>query len=327
LRLSPADRAIIALTNAWYYLTRPLLVLRYHRKIGRWPNLAAPRRQSELVQWRKLFDRNPAFVTFADKLATKDWVAARLPELSSVPTLWVGKRPEDIPSDLVGPGHVIKTNNASGQNYLPHRGELPRAEVNGQFRRWLRASAAKRRLGWLEQGQEWAYWKVPARLFVEPQVGAGRPLIDIAVRVLDGEPVLLSCALDFKTEGSTVGYFWPDGTMVDDPEASTLPQGFTLPATFFEAARLAARLGEGFDYLRVDFLADGDTLYAGEITCYPASGHSADDPFIEVVYRRWLDALHLSWALSAPQPWPRRVYLAAFRRWLAARRAELAPRA
>ena len=45
---------------------------------------------------------------------------------------------------------------------------------------------------------------------------------------------------------------------------------------------------------------------------------------MRLMYRRWLDTLSLSWALSTPQLWPRRLYLAAFRRWLAARRAELA---
>jgi hypothetical protein len=318
------DRVVFSLTNAWFYLTRPLFVLRYHRKLGRWPKLATPGRLSELVQWRKLFDRNPAFIIFADKLATKTWIAERLPDLPMAETLWVGDRPEDIPAALLTPGHVIKTNNASGQNYLPHRGELPRAEVNRQFHRWLRASAGKRWLGWLDQGQEWAYWPVPSKVFVERQVSGDRPLVDISVRVLDGEALMVSCALDFKTEGSTVGYFWPDGTPVDDPEASTLPTGFAVPPAFFEAVRAAAILGQGFDYLRIDFLTDGDTLYSGEITCYPASGHGTDDPFIRRLYLRWLDTLHLSWALSTPQPWPRRVYLAAFRRWLDRHRAELA---
>lgn len=318
------DSVVFSLTNAWMYLTRPLFVLRYHRKLGRWPDLATPGRLSELVQWRKLFDRNPAFVTFSDKLATKDWIAARLPTLPIPETLWVGDRPEDIPRALLAPGHVIKTNNASGQNYLPHRGELSRAEVNQQFHGWLRASAGKRWLGWLDHGQEWAYWSVPSRIFVERQVSADRPLVDISVRVLDGETLLLSCALDVKTEGKTVGYFWSDGTLVDDPEASTLPAGFALPPAFFEAVRTAATLGQGFDYLRVDFLTDGHTLFGGEITCYPASGFGTDDPFIQHVYWRWLDTLHLSWALSTPQPWPRRVYLAAFRRWLEQHRTDLA---
>lgn len=308
------DRLVFAFTNAWFYLTRPFFVARCHRRLGYWPDLARPRRLSELVQWRKLIDRNPAFVTFADKLATKTWIAERLPALAIPETVWTGRRPEDIPDALLAAGYVIKTNNASGQNHLPHRAPLPRADFDRQFRRWLRASAGKRRLGWLDQGQEWAYWPVQPRILVERQVGAGRDLLDIAVRVLDGKAFLVSCALDFKTEGSTLGYFWPDGTPLDDPAASTLPATFAVPPAFHQAVRAAERLGRGFDYLRIDFLADGETFFAGEITCYPASGYSTDDWFIQLIYRRWLETLPLSWALATPQPWPRRLYLAAFRR-------------
>ena len=317
------DALIFSAVNAWCYVTRPLFVLRCRRNLGRWPNLATPLRFGELMQWRKLFDRNPRFAIFADKLATKEWIAARLPELAIAETLWVGERPEDIPDILLTPGHVAKTNNASGQNYLPHRKPLPRAEVNRLFHRWLRASALRRRLSWLDPSQEWAYRPVPPRIFVERQLGAEERFVDISVRVMDGVSILVSCSLDAKTGDKTVGYFWPDGTPLVGPETSTLPPGFTLPARFAEAVEFAARLGQGADYLRIDFLAPGDRLYAGEITCYPASGWGTDDWFMQLMYRRWLETLHLSWALSTGQPWPRRLYLAAFRRWLAERRREV----
>lgn len=318
------DRAIFFLANAWFYLTRPFFVLRFRRRLGAWPDLARPRRVNELVQWRKLLDRNPAFVTFADKLATKAWIAERLPELPQPETLWVGGRPEDVPDEFLTPGYVIKTNNASSQNYLPHRKLLGRAEFERQFRRWLRASAGKRLLGWLDQGQEWSYWRVPSRIFVERRVGNERELIDLSVRVLDGMAFLGSCALDFKTDDATLGYFWPDGTPVASSVASTLPASFVVPPVFAEAVRAAERLGQGFDYLRIDFLTDGETLFSGEITCYPASGYGTNEWYIQLMYRRWLETLDLSWPLTAPQPWPRRLYIAAFRRWLTTHRAELA---
>jgi len=319
-----SDILLFWAVNAWVYLTHPLFVLRCRRNLGRWPNLAKPMRFAELMQWRKLFDRNPRFVIFADKLATKDWIAERLPQLATAETLWVGERPEDIPEALLTRGHIAKTNNASGQNYLPHRKPLPRAELNRQFHRWLRASALRHRIRWLDSSQEWAYRPVPPRIFVERQVGAGGRFVDISVRVMDGVPILVSCSLDAKTADKTIGYFWPDGTPLVGPDTNTLPPEFTLPPRFAEAIGLAGQLGQGADYLRIDFLAPGDDLFAGEITCYPASGWGTDDWFMQLMYRRWLDTLHLSWALSTAQPWPRRLYLAAFRRWLEERRRELA---
>jgi hypothetical protein len=319
---SAADRLIFALINAWFCLTRRRFVVRCRRHFGFWPNLATPRRVGELLQWRKLMDRNPSYVIFADKLATKAWIAARQPDLAMSETLWVGQRPEDIPDALLTPGHVIKTNNASGQNYLPHRKPLSRAEVNRQFRRWLRASAAKRWLGWLDQAQEWAYWPVAPKIFVERQVDMGEQLVDISIRVLDGRALLASCALDFKTEASVTGYFWPDGVRIEDPNTK-LPTDFVVPASFFEAVRRAEQLGQGFDYLRIDFFGVGNRLYAGEITCYPASGLGDDTWYLQKLYQCWLQTLDISWPLSTRQPWPRMIYLEAFRRWLRRRRVEL----
>jgi len=321
---SLSDRLLFGVTNAWFYLTRPLFVMRCHRHLGYWPNLAMPMRFAELMQWRKLVDRNPRFVTFADKLATKDWIAARLPELAIAETSWVGERPEDIPDALLAAGYIAKTNNASGQNYLPHHKPMPRPEMNRLFHRWLRASAARRWFAWLDSSQEWAYRPVPPRIFVERQVGAGQTFVDIAVRVMGGVPILTSCALGSKTSERTLGYFWPDGTPLEGADINTLPSDFTLPAGFAKAVKYAAQLGQGADYLRIDFLAAGDELYAGEITCYPASGFGTDDWYMQIMYRRWLETLPLSWALSTRHAWPRRLYIGAFRRWLDRRRREVA---
>lgn len=322
MRLS--DRLIFWLTNAWFYFTRPLFVVRCRRHLGYWPNLATPLKFAGLMQWRKLFDHNPQFVVFSDKLATKEWIAARLPELPMAETLWVGDRPEDIPDALLVPGNVAKTNNGSGQNYFPHRKLLPREAVNRLFRRWQRATALRRVAGWLDNAQEWAYRRVTPRIFVERHIDPDDELVDIAVRVMGGTPLLVSCALDFKTDATTLGYFWPDGSLLDAPRVNTLPAGFTLPVHFTEAVRLATELGQGADYLRIDFLASGGKLHAGEITCYPASGFGADEWFIQVMYRRWLETLPLSWVLSTDQPWPKRLYLSAFRRWLEERKRAVA---
>jgi hypothetical protein len=218
---------------------------------------------------------------------------------------------------------VIKTNNASGTNYLPHRQPLPRAEVERMFRRWLFNAAMKPRLGWLEHGQEWAYWQVPPRLFVERLVLAGERLVDIAVRVMDGKVMFVSCALDHKTDDKTLGYFHPDGTPLENT-ASTLPADFRPPACLARAVATAERLGRGYDYLRIDFLAAGDSLYASEITIYPAAGFTQRVWWADPMYRAWLQALDVSWPLTTAHRGLRRIYMDAFRRWLHERRAEAA---
>ena len=44
---------------------------RYNHHMGRGPHLFRPRRFSEKMQWRKLFDLDPIYAVFSDKVATR----------------------------------------------------------------------------------------------------------------------------------------------------------------------------------------------------------------------------------------------------------------
>lgn len=323
--LSLLDRSILAATNGYLYLRHPLFIRRYRQLQHRWPNLAAPGTLSDLVQWRKLFDHNPLFPILSDKIDAKAWAASRLPGVLIPETLWTGKRPEDVPQSLITAENVIKTNNASSQNYFPSRQGTDRARFEQQFKRWMRGPFAT----WFDRVRtarlEWAYTSIERKILVERSVGESP--VDIAIRAVDGVAVLASCATAYKTKRSRVGYFWPDGRRVAAPvdKSAELDADFTAPPQMAEAATLARQLSVGFDYLRVDFLVAENRLYLGEITLYPASGHGSDSWRTQAVYHYWLAALHKSWVLSTPQPWLRRLYLSTFRRWRERRLAELGP--
>lgn len=61
--------------------------LQFWERVGYNPNIALPGRYHEKMLWRKLFDRNPLFEVFCDKLATKDFVRKRTPGLKLPETL------------------------------------------------------------------------------------------------------------------------------------------------------------------------------------------------------------------------------------------------
>src|ERR1044072_3525336 len=63
---------------------------------GHLPDLANPQSFNELVQARKLYDRDPRFPALADKIRVKGIVARRLGEERVIPTLWHGTQ---IPSE------------------------------------------------------------------------------------------------------------------------------------------------------------------------------------------------------------------------------------
>ena len=89
------------------------MVARFIQRFGNVPDLARPRTYPELMLWRKIFDRNPLFVTFTDKLAAKDYIRSRAPELPTPKTLWAGDAAVDIPPEILSGDVIVKTNNAA----------------------------------------------------------------------------------------------------------------------------------------------------------------------------------------------------------------------
>ncbi|MCW5713584.1 MAG: hypothetical protein KIT43_03600 [Bauldia sp.] len=67
--------------RAWISARQPavLRAMRHYRGIyGRWANLVAPRRFSEKMLYKKLFDRRPMLAVWTDKLLVRDYVRDRL---------------------------------------------------------------------------------------------------------------------------------------------------------------------------------------------------------------------------------------------------------
>jgi len=319
--LSLTDRLVLGVANLWVWLRHPALSLSFWWRRRRPPLLATPRGHSELVQWRKIFDRNPLFPVLVDKLRVKDWACVRLPGLRTADVLWVGTRPADLPAELLRPDVVIKTNHGTGTNYFPGRQSLARPELESLLESWL-----GRRF---DRELQWAYGRVQPKLMVERLVGGGAPLWEMTFRCSDGKVATAFVAIEQKTPRERQAYFTGDGERLRpnrdlDPER-LLPADYELPEIFWRAREVAEVLSRGLDFVRIDLMVHDGEIYICEMTFYPDSGfgdelatHTA--PYIE---RGWIDALERSWFLSTPQPWPASRYAAALRHWRLVRQAEL----
>src|ERR1700724_1106290 len=70
------------------------IVQRTYSKFVEQPlHLFYPRRFTEKMQWRKLFDLDPIYAVFCDKVATREYVAQRVGSDALVPMLWLGRDP------------------------------------------------------------------------------------------------------------------------------------------------------------------------------------------------------------------------------------------
>lgn len=252
--LSPADDGAARLRIALTYLWR-------HQRL---PNLKNPKLFTEMVQLRKLRDRNPRMPAMADKVAVKSIVAAKLGRDWVIPSFWSG---EELP--LHSPSkHPVVVKSRHGCNQTAFVRDDPNDWISAQFAsaKWMRGSYG----WWLD---EWLYAHVPRGLLIEPFIGNGRDLpIDYKIYVFGGQATHIQVHLDRAHDHRWVMHDTNWRAIVNDAPSVHRPTG--LSAMMAAAETLA----EGFEFARVDFYQPGDRPLFGEISFYPGSGLDPFDP-------------------------------------------------
>jgi hypothetical protein len=240
----------------------------------RLPNVLAPRRYTEKVQWRKLFDMNPIYATLSDKLAVRGFIASKVGEAELVPLIWSGAA-EDIPFDrLRAPPYVLKSNHASGQYILI-----------GADNEIYRDAIRERAVEWLSQrygamADEPGYVPVPPRLMVEQAVltDEGKRPDEIRLFVFDGKVAVANTVFVEDHKIRNGAFHTRDWVPLGWHFSRLLDREFLRPRRLSDMIRIAERLGEGLDHIRVDFYDCGERIYIGEIALYPWSGFSRFNP-------------------------------------------------
>jgi len=247
---------------------------RYH---GRMPKLFPPRRFTEKMAWRKLFDLDPRFTIVSDKLAVRDLVAARVGRDYLIPLLWSGADMHSIPLDRLNPPYVLKSNHAAGQVWPVHEhGDIDPAAMREAASRWLSYCHGT---AMCEPG----YIDIPRRLLVETMLfGPDQtPPIEYKLFVFGGRVrVILSLVVATDRIARQAAFYDPDWAplgwrMTNVPSQTTLlPPPTRLP----EMIALAERLAHDFSHLRVDLYDTAEGIRVGELTLYTWSGNEPYHP-------------------------------------------------
>lgn len=272
---------------------------------GRPLSLLRPRRFSEKIQWRKLFELDPIFATITDKVAARTIVTERVGPGRQAPLLWVGDDPDAIPFDELTPPYVLKSTHASGHVLIVRSNDtLDVDAVRKTARDWLRYCHGT-------VVNEPAYINLPRRLIAERLLSGvdGAPPIERRVFVYDGRAEFIrSTTADAAGRpqfGDVHSRDWIHLPITWDSPCN--PVALPRPRQLPEIIRLAECLGAGLSHCRVDIYDCGDTLWIGELTLYSQSGlvpygHPDDD-------------------VTLGSPWkirlaiPRALWAIIFRRW------------
>ena len=227
---------------------------------GRLPDTINAPRFTEMVQRRKLYDRDPRQVARMDKIAAKRMAARLLGPEWVTPTLW---QRDTLPATpRFGFPAIVKARHGCNQFVALLQTPSPSqwAALHSRTQRWMAGAYGK----WLD---EWAYREVPRALIAEPLLGDGRTLpVDYKIYVFGGRATHIQVHLGRGGDHRWVLHDRDFHPLHPAPDRPTAPR--SLNAMLAAAEILAA----GIDFVRVDFYEIDGAPRFGEFCVYPGSG-------------------------------------------------------
>lgn len=257
---------------AWRETVRRVRAV-YRQVHGREPRILRPRRFTEKMQWRKIFDGNPSFSVLCDKVAVRDFITARIGSDLLTPLLWTGM-PEDIPFDRIAPPFALKSTHASGQVVMVGANDpIDREDLRARAAAWLTLCHGT-------TYDEPGYRAVPRRLMIERTVttAAGTEPEEVRLFVFDGRVAVINTVFVEDGRIRNGAFHTPDWRRLNWHFTRAMERDFPKPIRLAEMIRIAERLGEGFDHVRVDIYDGGERIWIGEVTIYSWSGHARFNP-------------------------------------------------
>ena len=251
----------------------------YHLKMGYKLDLEHPKTFSEKLQWLKLYDRKPVYVTMVDKYAVKDYVAKIIGEKYIIPTLGVWDKPEDVDWDKLPNQFVLKTTHGGGgcgivicKNKADFDKNVAIQKLKSGFQQDIYTSF-----------REWPYKEVPHRIIAEKYLcdESGYELKDYKVFNFNGEPKMIEIDYD-RFNGHSRNLYTTDWELINatlkypsDPK-----RVFEKPEVLEELLLLSRKVSKGIPHVRSDFFIINNKIYFGELTFYHGSGYEKTEPEI-----------------------------------------------
>lgn len=252
---------------------KPYLSLLFKRRLGYKMDWKNPQSFNQKLQWMKIYDRNPLYSKYADKVAVRDFVAATIGEQYLIPCLGVYDKAEDIDYDALPNRFVLKCNHGAKYNVIcKDKSKLDIPVVNATINKWLKDEFWRTK-------REYHYKIIKPRVLCEQYMEDMKTgsLNDYKVFVIAGEPYMIQVDIDRFCEHKRNIY--DANWNLLDVEIS-FPKGPPVPRpkALDEMLLCARKLAAGFEEVRVDFYIINEKLYFGEMTFFSGAGFSCYKP-------------------------------------------------
>lgn len=249
-----------------------IVQIQYRRVMGRWANLRHPTTYSEAILLRCLRP-DMRWVALTDKLAVREYVREKIGDAHLIPLIAAPKAFTRDVFDALPNSFVMKANH--GCAFV----EVVRDKSRTSFEELSKIAAKWLSIDYYRVSCERHYRFIEPRLYFEQLLvdSAGRIPSDIKLHVFGGRPdgPRMHSMIISDRFGQARGDLYDENWRRLDvrfgwyqPSDAQLPR----PKNWHEIKRLAARLAEDFDYVRVDLYSLGDKIYFGELTFTPGAG-------------------------------------------------------
>lgn len=250
------------------------LKLLYKIKTGRKLHLKDPKTYSEKLNWLKVYDHNPLYTKLVDKYEVREYVEEKIGGEYLIPLLGVWDSFEEIDFATLPEKFVLKCTHDFGsvvivEDQSTMNQEEARKVINDELK-----------YNFYYRGREWAYKNVKPRVIAEQFMSDGNArLTDYKFFCFGGKVEFMFIATG-RGSDLRFDFFSRDFQHLDTtngvPTADIVPQ---KPKLYNEMVRLAEKLAEGIDNVRVDLYEIGDRVYFSEMTFYHNGGMVAFDPY------------------------------------------------
>ena len=272
---------------------------RERSRLVRWWRLTQTRKPetfTEKVRYKMLRDHRNLVVTFADKVAVREYVGTTV-GTGYLPAVYATvDDPEQLLTEALPRQFVVKPSHGSGAVVVVSEAADRGARLPGVEACWSyihvrpehadRAQLVAIARYWQEQlygqgpNREWAYGHVPRRVFVEELLTNGHGVVpdDYKFFVFHGRCEFIQ--VDTGRFGRRTQNFyrrpWTPLPLSGGPPRAEHPQ--PAPACLDEMIIVSEKLAASTDFVRVDlYVVDGRVVF-GEMTNYPAGGESPFKP-------------------------------------------------
>ena len=230
-----------------------------------------PKTFNQKIQFRKLYDNNPLYSICADKYRVREYVKEKIGEEYLIPLYLVTDKLTEEQWNKLPNSFVAKANHNSGPV------QIVRDKTKVNKKEIIRELNNQLKLDYGVLSMERYYSNIPRKIIVEKLLidKTKEMLQDIKIHCFRGkqEKYFFDLCSRESVEGEVLSVLYDENWNNLKVTGGTLDtKEYPKPDNFLEIMKIAEKLSEDFEYVRVDLYNFENKIYFGELTFCENSG-------------------------------------------------------